>query len=568
MGKVRTHSPDKPRIKTQTVKKKRIETKPKKTAATRDAEKVKDRKRTRKAHTPRSARIVTVRGVPYRLRKFESLGPRLLPETMFTRKGQTLRQLIRNTPAYYLANAVDVDAHRYKVAATKTGKPVVRGIMVTNDPFRPFKVKRYHETYIIGLDTDQKKPVHKHRKVLVQCTCVTGDTKVLTDKGWQTIFEIAQPFEPDYYPVNYNVKGEMFAGSAPFYTGLKPVYKLTLSNGQTITATGEHRFLQHVALGNLKFREDWKELKDLSVGDALLMNEFTQPKLKRGQDFLESFFIGVMQGDGTLFASGRPNLKLFGKKTGILKKLTELGVVKDVSAVKGRDATNVQFNHRAIELCARYGFDNKKSVKLETLEQTLGYLSGLIATDGTTYKNGEILIRGAKDYLEQLVWKLMEYGYTQTTFYRERAAGVATSQADKNYDVCVSTKEMWALRISPHADIVKNLMLSDYHRERMQRAEKTRPRKSWTKIVDITYAGKQHVYDITVPGPHRFAANGLIAHNCEAYVYTYEYANAYFGAAYMLYCNGEPPVMKNPGLAVGLCKHLVALAKIAMDNNL
>lgn len=171
MGKVRTHSPDKPRIKTQSVKKKRIETKPKKTAATRDAEKVKERKRKGKAHTPRSARIVTVRGVPYRLRKFESLGPRLLPETMFTRKGQTLRQLIRNTPAYYLANAVDVDAHRYKVGATKTGKPVVRGIMVTNDPFRPFKVKRYHETYIIGLDTDQKKPVHRHRKVLVQCTC-------------------------------------------------------------------------------------------------------------------------------------------------------------------------------------------------------------------------------------------------------------------------------------------------------------------------------------------------------------------------------------------------------------
>lgn len=171
MAKIRTHSVDKPRIKTQSVKKKRNETKPKKTAATRDAEKVKERKRTGKAHTPRSARIVTVRGVPYRLRKFESLGPRLLPETMFTRKGKTLRQLRRNTPQYYINNAVDVEAHRTKKGATRTGKPVLRGIMWTNDPYRPTKVRRYHETYIIGLDADQKKPIHRHTKVLVQCTC-------------------------------------------------------------------------------------------------------------------------------------------------------------------------------------------------------------------------------------------------------------------------------------------------------------------------------------------------------------------------------------------------------------
>ncbi len=298
------------------------------------------------------------------------------------------------------------------------------------------------------------------------------------------------------------------------------------------------------------------------------MNDFAQPKIERGPDYWEAFFIGVLQGDGTLFASGRPNLKLFGRKHTILDKLAELGVVKDVSTIKGReDATNVQFNHRAIELCARYGFDNKKSVKLETLEQTLGYLSGLVATDGTTYKNGEILIRGAKEYLEQLVWKLMEYGYTQTTFYRERAAGIATSKADQNYDVCVSTKELWALRISPHADIVKNLAMSDYHRDRMQRAE-PRPRKSWVKIVDITYASRQHVYDITVPGPHRFAANGLIAHNCEAYIYNFEYANARWGAAYLIYSNGEPPAWTNPAMVTGLCKHLIALAKICIEENL
>lgn len=555
-------------IKTQSVKKKKITTKPKKTAATRDAEKATERRKKRKADKPRSARVVTVRGIPYKLRKFESLNPRAAPETYYTRKGMTLREMIRGTPRMFINNAVDVEAHRYKQKTTKTGKPVIHGIMWTNDPFRPHKIRRYHETYLVGLDENQSKPVNKHRKVLAQCTCLTGDTKVLTEQGWKTIFELAQPFAPNYFPINYNIKGEMFAGSAPFYTGLKPVYKLTLSNGQSITATDNHQFLRHDSLGNRKFLETWTEVKDLNVGDALLMNDFAQPKIERGPEYWEAFFIGVMQGDGTLFASGRPNLKLFGNKKTIFKKLVDIAVVKGVSDIKGREnGINVQLNHRAIELCARYKFDNKRSVELKTLEQTLGYLSGLIATDGTTYKNGEILIRGGKDYLEQLVWKLMEFGYTQTTFYREREAGVATSQADKDHPVCVSTKEMWALRISQQADIVKNLAMSDYHRDRMQRGD-PRPRKSWVKIVDITYAGKQHVYDITVPGPHRFAANGLIAHNCEAYVYNFEYANCRRGAAYMIYCNGEPPVWTNPGLAPGLCKHLIALAKIAIEENI
>lgn len=172
MAKIRTHSPDKPRIKTQSVKKpKKNAAKPKKTQATRDAEKTKERLRTGNATMPRQAKIVKIQGTPYKLRKFESPGIRALPETYFTRKGMTLKQLIRGTPKLFVNNAVDVEAHRYKKKKTKTGKPVVHGIMWTNDPFRPHKVRRYHETYIVGLDDNQQKPVTTHKKVLVQCTC-------------------------------------------------------------------------------------------------------------------------------------------------------------------------------------------------------------------------------------------------------------------------------------------------------------------------------------------------------------------------------------------------------------
>uniref|UniRef100_A0AB39CDU2 SWIM-type domain-containing protein n=1 Tax=Pseudomonas phage HRDY3 TaxID=3236930 RepID=A0AB39CDU2_9VIRU len=160
------------KVKVQSVKKSRIVTKPKKTQAKREAEKIKERKRKSSAAPVRSAGIVKVRGVPYKLRKFENLGARPMPETFFTRQGKSLKELIRNTPRLFINNAVDVEAHRYKRMFTKAGRPAVKGIMWTNDPFRPDKVKRYHETYIVGLDKNgENKPLYKHKRVLAQCTC-------------------------------------------------------------------------------------------------------------------------------------------------------------------------------------------------------------------------------------------------------------------------------------------------------------------------------------------------------------------------------------------------------------
>ena len=46
---------------------------------------------------------------------------------------------------------------------------------------------------------------------------------------------------------------------------------------------------------------------------------------------------------------------------------------------------------------------------------------------------------------------------------------------------------------------------------------------------------------------------------CPRHVYVWEFANWYNGASMMLRCNGEYPEQTNPGLAIGLCKHAIAL---------
>lgn len=47
--------------------------------------------------------------------------------------------------------------------------------------------------------------------------------------------------------------------------------------------------------------------------------------------------------------------------------------------------------------------------------------------------------------------------------------------------------------------------------------------------------------------------------DCEDWVYVWEYAVAAHGGTKVMYGNGEPPVMTNPELAPGACKHCIAV---------
>lgn len=53
----------------------------------------------------------------------------------------------------------------------------------------------------------------------------------------------------------------------------------------------------------------------------------------------------------------------------------------------------------------------------------------------------------------------------------------------------------------------------------------------------------------------------MVSCKCENFVYVWEYADTLHGASRIIYGNGEPATFTNPANAVGLCKHLTALAK-------
>lgn len=112
----------------------------------------------------------------FRLSALNPRTPKQLPETELTKKGMTLRKLIRGTPRLMVNNSIDVEMVEFKRTKTKSGMPAIKAVAITNDPWRPNKVIRKHNTFIIGAELDKennpvKKPINRHKKVIVSCSC-------------------------------------------------------------------------------------------------------------------------------------------------------------------------------------------------------------------------------------------------------------------------------------------------------------------------------------------------------------------------------------------------------------
>lgn len=424
--------------------------------------------------------------------------------------------------------------------------PILKYLVQDTQQTTPRSPIRKHKVLLFRLDGQEGKLSDKNTKVVCSCDCVTGDTKVLTDSGWKTIFEIAEPLSPEL-KYNYSINGKLYPGTAPFHKGKAPVYELSFSNGKAIKATADHRFLIKV-----NGKRKWRTLDNIRIGDHLVLNDFDAGDVDtQSIEFAEGFFLGVLMGDGTVSSSRYCDLQLY-KEDGseIIEQLRKSGTVASVKPIK--NGLRVGFNQRAQELLHKFQFKNKESVTLHSHAQTLGYTSGLIVTDGSVYGT-QIGIHGGEPYLRQLQDYLLQFGYSNVSIRKARSAGDKTNLG-------VSTKDMFSLYLGVYAlrKIISRLWLTTLKEKAAQKVvgNKAQKRLPFTRIVGKRYVSRQHVYDISVPHATRFTANGVIAHNCEFFTYYCEYAMAVHKASFIYYCNGKPPVVTNSGFIPFSCKHL------------
>lgn len=454
------------------------------------------------------------KGMPYRLKSLQAMQVRSLPETSLTKRGMTLRKLLRSTPPYFINKSKNVQIVNYAKKQTANGRPVVHAKVVTRDPMMLGKVKRIHECFVIGIDpVDDTIPINRQKKVLVQCSCLSGYSSVNTyDKGMQLIKDIAAPLGSKY--MNYIVDGEIRQGTAPFVKGLQNTYNVQLSNGRVLKVTDDHRLLDS--------NDSWTVLKSMTK----------DTKLKRPKSELRSVRI-----DSDAFIAGYVYSMVINTKN----------VTSGGRAVINPKSTHIQVN-RILHVEKSKGSSYLVSPNLlnnfssYSKEERAEFLSGFL--------NGSVECSG-------YIFDSVKFSCPAES--RSFITGLMFEAGLNAFEVCFSgIRDEYSLyRMEGLDDVI--LTLAD---------ASTLDEAPPISVKSVSFNKREMVYDIFIEDVHRFEAEGIIAHNCENFVYVFEYANAAHGASKLIYSNGQPPNFTNPALLAGCCKHLTAVAEHMIVKNI
>lgn len=479
-------------------------------------------------------------------------------------KGVSLTRLLTAIDRTRRKNAIRDKVTVTSIKKGKNGNTLMSRSLTYDKSGAKVKI-RPHKHVVKQIPTPGERtdiPISKAKRISFWCDCFSGDSKVLTSEGWRTFYELAEPYVPGHYPLKYLVDGKLHEGTAPYYKGRQSVYRITLSNGETIDTTKNQKFIYHT-----KEKDVWRKLNKLKVGDRLLLDspEVDLSNLVFNKEFYEAFFIGVLMGDGSLFSRGEPDLQLYKKDAQeIIDILALSDTIAKVIPLNTRNGLRVKFNNRAMELMRRYKYINKKSVDIKNQTQLMGYLSGLIVTDGSIHKS-EVHIHGG-DYLKNLYELLLQYGFTNSKINVSRFTGTETNYGE-------ATKNMLMVSVFSKSISKMRLLLTQDKSEKVQKiiGKMLTTREVTAKIANISYLGQRDVYDITVPSVKRFIVNGgVIAHNCEDFNFRWEYALATRWGASQIINEGADqfPVATNPGLSLGCCKHGFVLLTLIKQRRL
>ena len=142
--------------------------------------------------------------------------------------------------------------------------------------------------------------------------CVTGTTKIMTDKGYYNIKDLVEQ--------TVNIwNGSEFTDVEVKYTGNQPIYRVELSNGMELDCTSGHKWL--IRKGNQCHPERCKmeriETSCLTIGDVLEKYELPVITMNDPDEFMNPYMHGFFCGDGS-YCNKYPIIYLYDKKIDLL----------------------------------------------------------------------------------------------------------------------------------------------------------------------------------------------------------------------------------------------------------
>jgi len=375
----------------------------------------------------------------------------------------------------------------------------------------------------------------------VTCTnpCVTADTWIHTGNGPRQVKDLIGVQHSTY------INGELFSTTPQgfFSTGIRPVYSLQAKEGYRVRLTGNHQVLKVTAQTRRRQYTEWVAAADLRPGDKIMIHDHRDLLSWSGPGTIEQgWLLGMLVGDGSLATvkgSDRAVLRFWEESAS--EMLNHATALINEHAYQGRAVsgfTYKQLNHLGVhstgvaKLACSYGIarQNKQitpQVEQASFEFYQGFLRGLFDADGSVQGSQEkgMSIRLSQSnlpLLEAVQRMLLRMGIASTIYKNRREAGARMMPDSRRQLGLFYCRAQHELVIANDNIQVFQELIGFQHPQKAAKLQEiglgysralNRERFSVT-VESIEPDGIEAVYDCTVPGPARFDANGLVAHNC------------------------------------------------------
>jgi intein/homing endonuclease/multimeric flavodoxin WrbA len=319
------------------------------------------------------------------------------------------------------------------------------------------------------------------------------------------------------------------------------IYELKLNDGRCLKLTSNHkvktftkqRFRDKSSNFSYYRKEEWKELKDLSVGDFIPSIELSDKlnKKKTKNDYLYSIY-GLIWGDGTL-CQNSAFLYVDAREKEFINQIKEK-YQKDIVSILPHKISNpcLRDSQQNKTEMIKINFGTKIGKKFKKLftknkaterrlnfdafknkNQILNFLNGWISTDGSIHGSYAIIYNTSYELLRdtQLLLSRLSIRSNLTDLRH-----LKTNIRNKEYQRCSS------LTISDQdsMQIIKNEIKLIHPKKQSKLSEcgkKSKLKHNFTKIKSITQIGTGDVYDIEVENSHSFNCEGIKVHNCSCF---------------------------------------------------
>ena len=331
--------------------------------------------------------------------------------------------------------------------------------------------------------------------------CVTADTWVHTEYGAKQVKELIGIQHSVY------VNGELFSTTPDgfFYTGDKPLVKLTTEEGYTLRLTNNHKVLKVTAQTQKKQYTKWVAVENLKPRDRVMLHNHRDIRPWGGDGSFEQGWEIGFYGETADEEYSATTLKAEREQGTSQAPLSKVCFPMRNQVPLGSDF-NARYNRAWVgaQVLTR---PRKRHAITTQVEQGsyhfyLGFLQGLFSAEATLqnrpYQGISLtLVRDNREELQALQRMLLRLGIASTCLRNELVIADDNLHVFQNI-IGFSTPETSALLANALAEKAFHL-----------------PQERFTATVaNIEPNGVEAVYDCTVPGVHRFDANGLVAHNC------------------------------------------------------